>query len=115
MNDPPSLLHNSGGTKNNWIVLKLIGKKCNRTAIGARAHVTVGKHTQMDEVHSGTSVMSQSDLRLHFGLGSATIVDSIQVRWPTTQEVEKFTKVRANQILVIREGEGIVPQDRRAT
>ncbi|MBV8631023.1 MAG: ASPIC/UnbV domain-containing protein, partial [Silvibacterium sp.] len=65
-------------------------------------------HAQMDEVHSGGSVMSQSDLRLHFGLGSVETIDLIEVKWPTTQKVEKFTKVKANQILTIREGEGIV-------
>ena len=60
----------------------------------------------MDEVHSGTSVMSQSDLRLHFGLGSAAVVDVIEVKWPTTQKVERFTQVKANQILTLREGTG---------
>lgn len=116
MNDPPSLLRNDGGNKQNWIKLKLIGTKCNRTAIGARARVVTGKHAQMDEVHSGTSVMSQSDLRLHFGLGKAESVDLIEVKWPTTQKIERFTNVKANQILTIREGEGIVrPAKRRAT
>lgn len=62
----------------------------------------------MDEVHSGTSVMSQSDLRLHFGVGNVETIDSIEVKWPTTQKVERFPKVKANQILTIREGEGIV-------
>jgi hypothetical protein len=108
MNDAPSLLHNVGGNKQNWIKIKLLGTKCNRTAIGARVHVTTGKHRQMDEVHSGTSVMSQSDLRLHFGLGKAEIADLIEVKWPTTQKVERFTQVGANQILTIREGEGII-------
>jgi hypothetical protein len=108
MNDNPSLLHNEGGNKQNWIKIKLIGTKCNRTAIGARVKVTTGKHTQMDEVHSGTSVMSQSDLRLHFGLGKADAADLIEVKWPTTQKVERFTQVKANQILTIREGDGIV-------
>jgi hypothetical protein len=70
--------------------------------------VATGKHTQMDEVHSGDSVMSQGDLRLHFGLGKAEKVDLIEVKWPTTQKVERFTQVKANQILTIREGEGIV-------
>src|SRR6202035_2355314 len=74
MNDPPSLLHNVGGNKNNWIKLKLIGTKCNRTAVGARARVITGAHAQMDEVHSGSSVMSQSDLRLHFGVGKAQTI-----------------------------------------
>ena len=76
MNDPPSLLRNDGGNRQNWIKIKLIGTKCNRTAIGARVRVITGKHTQMDEVHSGSSVMSQCDLRLHFGVGKAQIVDS---------------------------------------
>jgi hypothetical protein len=108
MNELPSLLHNVGGNKQNWIKLKLIGTKCNRTAIGARARVITGKHIQMDEVHSGTSVMSQNDLRLHFGVGSVETIDAIEVKWPTTQKVERFTQVKVNQILTIREGAGIV-------
>jgi hypothetical protein len=108
LNDVPSLLRNDGGNKQNWIKLKLIGSKCNRTAIGARVRVITGKHIQMDEVHSGTSVMSQSDLRLHFGLGKLDTVDLIEVKWPTTQSIERFTQVKANQILTIREGSGIV-------
>jgi hypothetical protein len=62
----------------------------------------------MDEVHGGTSVMSQSDLRLHFGLGKVETVDWIEIKWPTTQKIERFTQVKANQILTIREGDGIV-------
>ena len=108
MNDLPSLLRNDGGNAQNWIKIKLIGTKCNRTAIGARVRVVTGNHAQMDEVHSGSSVMSQSDLRLHFGLGKAQTVDVIEVKWPTTQKVERFTQVKANQILTIREGSGIV-------
>jgi enediyne biosynthesis protein E4 len=107
MNDPPSLLKNEGGNKQNWIKLKLIGTHCNRTAIGARAYVVTGKHRQMDEVHSGGSVMSQSDLRLHFGVGHASHVDSIEVKWPTTWKIDRFTNVPANQILTIKEGSGI--------
>jgi hypothetical protein len=108
MNDLPSLLRNDGGNAKNWIKLKLIGTQCNRSAIGARVRVVTGKHAQMDEVHSGGSVMSQSDLRLHFGLGSAQTVDLIEVKWPTTQKTERFTNVKANQILTLKEGSGIV-------
>jgi len=108
MSDLPSLLRNDGGNAKNWIKIKLIGTQCNRTAIGARVRVVTGTHTQMDEVHSGTSVMSQSDLRLHFGLGKAPIVDMIEVKWPTTQKIERFSKVKVNQIITIREGHGIV-------
>jgi enediyne biosynthesis protein E4 len=108
MNDLPSLLRNDGGNKQNWIKLKLIGTHSNRTAIGARARVVTGNHSQIDEVHSGSSVMSQGDLRLHFGIGKAEIVDVIEVKWPTTQKIERFTRIKANQILTIREGSGIV-------
>jgi hypothetical protein len=108
VNDPPSLLRNDGGNENNWITIKLIGTECNRTAIGARVRVVTGGHAQMSEVASGGSVMSQSDLRLHFGLGKADVVDLIEVKWPTTQKVETFPKVEVNQILTIEEGSGIV-------
>jgi enediyne biosynthesis protein E4 len=108
MSDVPSLLRNDGGNKQNWIKIKLIGTKCNRTAIGARIRAVVGTHAQMDEVRSGSSVMSQNDLRLHFGLGKAQGLDVLEVKWPTTQKIEKFSNVKANQILIIREGEGII-------
>jgi enediyne biosynthesis protein E4 len=108
LNDVPSLLRNDGGNKQNWIKIKVVGTKCNRTAIGARVRVVTGTHTQMDEVHSGSSVMSQSDLRLHFGVGKASVIDAIEVKWPTTQKIERFTLVKPNQILTIREGSGIV-------
>jgi hypothetical protein len=62
----------------------------------------------MDVVRSGSSVMSQSDLRLHFGLGPAQTADLIEIKWPTTQKIERFTQVKANQILTVREGSGIV-------
>ena len=70
--------------------------------------VITGKHVQMDEVRSGASVRSQSDLCLHFGLGKADTVDLIEVKWPTTQKTERFAHIKANQILTIREGSGIV-------
>jgi hypothetical protein len=108
MNDIPSLLRNDGGNLQNWIKIKLIGAKCNRTAIGTRVRVVTGVHAQIDEVHSGSSVMSQSDLRLHFGVGKVQTIDLIEVKWPTTQKVERFTKVKVNQILTIRECSGIV-------
>ena len=113
MNDAPSLLRNDGGNAQNWIKLKLIGTKCNRTAIGARVRVITGKHIQMDEVHSGSSVMSQSDLRLHFGVGKLQTIDAIEVKWPTTGKIERFAQVKVNQILTIREGNGIVDTSKR--
>jgi hypothetical protein len=62
----------------------------------------------MDEVHSGGSIMSQSDLRLHFGLGQEKVVDAIEVLWPTTHKRERFAGIEANQILTIKEESGIV-------
>ena len=112
MNDVPSLLRNDGGNKNNWIKVKLIGTKCNRTAIGARLRVVTGTHSQIDEVHAGTSVLSQGDLRLHFGLGRAKAVDLMEVRWPTTQKLERFINIAANQIITIKEDAGIVKAQR---
>ena len=108
MNDLPSLLRNDGGNQKNWIKIKLIGTHCNRSAIGTRVRVVTGKHIQMNEVHSGSSVMSQSDLRLHFGLGAAETIDLIEIKWPTTQKTERFTEVKSNQIITIREASGIV-------
>jgi len=108
VNDPPSLLRNDGGNRNNWILLKLVGTRCNRSAIGARVRVVTGGSTQIDEVHSGGSVMSQSDLRLHFGLGRAEVVDSIEVTWPTTRKVEILRDVKANQVVTIVEESGLV-------
>jgi hypothetical protein len=112
MNDYPSLLRNDGGNRNNWVEIKLLGTKCNRTAVGARVRVVTERHAQMDEVHSGGSVMSQSDLRLHFGLGQARQIDLIEVKWPTTQTVERFTNIEANQFLTIKEGSGITKKER---
>jgi hypothetical protein len=108
MNDPYSLLQNEGGNRNNSLTLKLLGTHCNRTAIGTRVRVLAGGISRIDEVHSGGSVMSQSDLRLHFGLGKDKEAELIEVQWPTTQKVEKFAKVPAHQILTIKEGAGIL-------
>jgi hypothetical protein len=73
--------------------------------------VVTGKHAQIDEIHTGTSVMSQSDLRLSFGLGANPQADLIEVTWPTTRIVEKFTNVAANQFLTIKEGQGIIKRE----
>jgi hypothetical protein len=112
MNDGPSLWHNESQNVGNSVLVKLIGTRSNRSAIGARVRVAIGKHTQTDEVHSGDSVMSMSDLRLHFGLGEARKIDSLEVKWPTTGKIEKFRDVPANQIIYIQEGSGIVRSEK---
>src|SRR2546422_312026 len=77
-NEPPILLKRSGKPPGNWILLKLVGTSSNRSALGARVRVTAGGRTQMDEVRSGGSYLSQNDLRLHFGLGRAAKVESVE-------------------------------------
>jgi enediyne biosynthesis protein E4 len=110
LDGPPTLLRNDGGNKNNWIMIKCIGTRSNRSAIGTRVKVTTGEHSQIDEVMSGSSYYSQSDFRLHFGLGHATKADRVEVAWPSGAK-ENFTNLSANQLLILQEGKGTV--DRR--
>jgi hypothetical protein len=82
-NEPPSLWKQTRRAAGHWILLQLAGTKSNRSAIGARVTVTAGGRKQVDEVRSGGSYLSQSDLRLHFGLGEAARIESVEVRWPS--------------------------------
>jgi len=108
--DRPSLLENFGD-HGNWILLKLVGTKSNRDAIGARVKLVAEGHEQLQEVRSGGSYISQSDFRLHFGLGHASKVDSIEVRWPSGT-VQTFTGVAVNQVLRLEEGKPLSPAPR---
>jgi hypothetical protein len=103
VNDVPQLLRCDSALKNNWIRIKTTGTKSNRSGIGARIYCTTGSHRQMDEVRSGSSYLSQSDLRVHFGLGSARTAD-IEVHWPSGV-VDKLSGVNANQVLTVKEGQ----------
>jgi hypothetical protein len=100
----PNLLVNRAA-KGNWLTLKLVGNTSNRDAIGARVLIDAGGQRQTAEVRSGCCYLSQSDMRLHFGLGSATKVDSVQVRWPSGLR-EYFAVLQINMIMQIKEGEG---------
>jgi hypothetical protein len=102
VNDVPQLLRCNSTLKNNWIKIKTIGVKSNRSGIGARIYCTTGSHRQMDEVRSGSSYISQSDLRVHFGLGSAETAE-IEIRWPSGI-VDKLTGVKANSVVTVKEG-----------
>ncbi|MBI4170053.1 MAG: CRTAC1 family protein [Acidobacteria bacterium] len=105
-----TLLRNDGGNAaGSWITLRLEGSRSNRDAIGAWVAVTAGGRRQVGEVRSGSSYMSQNDMRLHFGLGAAGRVDAIEIRWPTKpRRVEKIGPVPAGLFLTIKEGSGIV-------
>jgi hypothetical protein len=101
--DTPTLMINECKNGNHWILVKLVGTKSNRSAIGALAYVTAGGKTQIDEVRSGRSYQSAEDLRLHFGLGKSTVIDRIEIRWPSGM-VDVLTNMPADQIVTIVEG-----------
>lgn len=82
-NEAPSLLKLAANPPGHWIILKLAGTRSNRSAIGARVKLIANGHAQYGEVRSGGSYLSQNDLRLHFGLASATNVDRIEITWPS--------------------------------
>jgi hypothetical protein len=105
VNEPPTLLRNDVTGGRHWIKFKLTGTKSNRSAIGARVTVHYGGKIQTQEVLSQVSYLSVNDTRLHFGLGTAITVDA-EVRWPLGQ-VERFSGIRADQLIFIREGAGI--------
>src|SRR5215471_4709928 len=104
----PTVLRNDGGNRNNWISIKTLGSKRNRDALGARVKVTAGDLTQVKEVYSGGSYISQNDTRIHFGLGKRTRVDSIEIRWPSGGKTEVIRDAPVNQFVVVQEGRGIL-------
>lgn len=103
----PQLLRNDGGNKNNWIMVKTIGAKSNRNGIGAKVKIVSGDLILVDEVRSGGSYISQNDLRLHFGLEKRTVIDQIQVRWPSGA-VDTLTNVPVNKIVTVKENKGLL-------
>jgi hypothetical protein len=102
MNEPPSLLRNDYGGPNGWLALKLEGTSSNRAAIGAIVRVTVGGRTETQAVLSQSSYYSHDDLRLHFGLGTATRADRIDVLWPNGR-VDVLTNVDGKRLVTIKE------------
>ncbi len=106
LNEPPSLLRNDVTGAGHWIKVKLEGVKSNRSAIGARVLVRAGERTHAQAVVSQSSFYSSNDPRLHFGLGSAAVVD-IDIYWPNGLH-ESLKRVPANQLVTVREGAGIV-------
>jgi enediyne biosynthesis protein E4 len=104
VNSRPNLYRNDGGNRNSWIGFRLIGTASNRDAIGARVEIEAGGRTQVNEVRSGGSYLSHNDMRLHFGLGSATRVDKVRVRWPSGK-TEILNGMNAGQYVTIREGD----------
>jgi hypothetical protein len=107
VNEEPQLLRCDVTTKNNWLKVKTVGVKSNRSGIGARIYCTpAGGRRLMDEVRSGGSYNSQSDLRVHFGLGPATEAE-IEIHWPSG--VVDRLRSGANRVITVVEGKGGKP------
>jgi enediyne biosynthesis protein E4 len=102
-NAGPSLLKISAQNGNQWINIRLVGKKANRSAIGARVKCVSGALSQIDEVRSGGSYLSQNDLRLHFGLGEKKTIDLLEIRWPSGT-IDQFRNIASAQFIQIEEG-----------
>jgi enediyne biosynthesis protein E4 len=107
----PMILKNHGVPGRHWVSFELAGTKSNRLALNARLKLVAGGMTQTDEIHSGGSYLSQNDLRVHFGLGAATKIDSVEIHWPSGK-VETLTNLAADQFYSVLEGQGVVPADR---
>ncbi len=117
VNAYPQLLHCSSTLHHNWIKIRTIGTKSNRSGIGARVRCVSSSRAkpgakvetleQIDEVRSGGSYFSQNDLRLHFGLGQAEKVDLLEIKWPSGH-IDTLKNFDVNQLLFVKEGGEIV-------
>ncbi|WP_313900680.1 CRTAC1 family protein [Edaphobacter flagellatus] len=101
----PMLLEARPDPTNHWVSFQLEGLK-DRLALNARVYVTAAGFTQMDEVRSGGSYLSQSDLRLHFGLGKASKIDKVEVRWPDGS-IQSFKEIEGDRFYRLRQGESL--------
>lgn len=102
-NEAPSLLKQAVNPPGHWVILQLTGTRSNRSAIGARVALTAGGRTQVQEVRSGGSYLSQNDLRLHFGLGSAARIDRVEIAWPSGKR-ESLRDLDCDRVTKIQEG-----------
>jgi hypothetical protein len=103
LNDRPSLYRNDGGNGTHWIGFRLEGTRSNRNAIGARVEIEAGGRKRISEVRSGGNYLSQDDMRIHFGLGEASRVDHMRIRWPNGN-MEELGGFEADRFVTIREG-----------
>jgi enediyne biosynthesis protein E4 len=103
---PPSLFLNDTKNSNHRTLFKLVGTKGNREAIGARVTVTSATRSQLEEIKAGSSYLSTSDPRLHFGLAGDSVMDKVEIRWPN-DEVETLRNVPADAIYTVVQGQGI--------
>ncbi len=102
LNGPPQLLMNRSANHNHWIILKLIGTKSNRDGLGTKIRITSGHTVQYNHATTAVGYSSSSDKRVHFGLGESSVIDVIEVLWPSGIR-QTLTRVKADQVLTIRE------------
>jgi len=102
---PVQLLLNEGGNRNNALLVKTIGTKTNRDGIGARIRLTAGGRTFVDQVTSGSSYLTQHDMRVHVGLGTATTVERLEITWPDGR-IDAIENLPVNHVITVREGQG---------
>jgi hypothetical protein len=102
LNGPPEILMNRSVNKNHWIILKLVGVQDNRDGLGAKVKITTSHGSQYNEATTAVGYNSSSDKRVHFGLGDATVIDKIELSWPTGVK-QTLTNVKADQIFTVKE------------
>lgn len=102
LNAQGMLLHNVSQNSNHWIAIKLKGTKSNRDGLGAHLELTAGGRTQVAERSAGSGYLSQDDDRIHFGLGAATKVDTLSIRWPSGRE-QKIQNPKIDSVLTVEE------------
>jgi hypothetical protein len=107
----PVILKNAGVPGRHWVSFELAGVASNRMALNTRVRVVAGGVTQTEEIHSGGSYLSQSDTRIHFGLGTATKIDSLEILWPSGK-VERLSNLTADKFYFLLEGQGSVPAEK---
>jgi hypothetical protein len=103
------MLRNEGGNDNHWLEILLVGSPSNRDGVGASIQLVAGDLTRTEQRKGGMSYMSAHDPRVHFGLGSRTKVDSLEIQWPSGART-KLENLAADQVLTVQEGIGIVPR-----
>ena len=106
----PALLKNAGIRGRHWVSFELAGVASNRMALNARIQIVADGVRQTEEIHSGGSYLSQSDTRVHFGLGAATTIDSVEIKWPSGK-TEKLSNLPADKFYFALEGHGLVPAE----
>jgi hypothetical protein len=102
LNARPCLYQNEGGNTKNWLMIRLTGTKSNRDAIGSRVRLMIGDSSQTRWRVSSSGYLSQSDHRIHFGVGDHNLIDKIEIRWPTGK-IQTLNNVKVNQLLEIKE------------